>query len=135
MVDRPKCVHEANEFDNLLPQEYNDPAKFHDRSVHLGRTTALFQILLDRAAAALTINPFIEYQLSSKDEHTVKGTQLSAAFNAFLRISREHLRYSKEFAEALKNKKCTDDTPDHTREIEKSECNGDQPQTDRRYPC
>ena len=101
--ERPQCVYEQVELSMLMNDSDQQDENIDNHAPHLRRTVALLNVMMGRAAAALSIKTFTESTRSTRDRDALESTKMSAALLAFLRISREHHRYIKELALQTKN--------------------------------
>jgi hypothetical protein len=59
----------------------------------LDHTRAMLQIMMGRAAAALSVTPMIEKVSAAGENYHMTTTKMSSALQAFLRLARENHRY------------------------------------------
>jgi len=90
---RPNCVYEQTEYDRLI-DHYT--AKGDAVDLHLAHTVALLQVMVSRAAAALSLDGFTETTRATGADYTMESSKMSAALQAFLRLAREHRQYRGE---------------------------------------
>ena len=94
---RPNCPFEQEEFD-LLTHSEDDDSKDSPEIVALRHTTALLQVMVGRAAAAMAVQPLTDQTRASTERYSMESTKPSAALDAFLRLAREHRRSARELA-------------------------------------
>jgi len=118
---RPNCVYEQTEYDALIAH-YQDqrqpeagPYRMHRNAdgsirlvstedepgppppdVHLIHQVALLQVMVSRAAAALSLDGFTETTRATGADYAMESSKMSAALQAFLRLAREHRQYRRE---------------------------------------
>jgi len=93
LSNRPNCVYEQTEYDRLVDHYV---AKDEGVDLHLAHTVALLQVMVSRAAAALSLDGFTETTRASGAEYSMESSKMSAALQAFLRLAREHRQYRRE---------------------------------------
>ena len=93
LSNRPNCVYEQTEYDHLVDHYVG---KGEGVDVHLAHTVALLQVMVSRAAAALSLDGFTETTRASGAEYSMESSKMSAALQAFLRLAREHRQYRRE---------------------------------------
>ena len=93
LSNRPNCVYEQTEYDRLVDHYVG---KGEGVDVHLAHTVALLQVMVSRAAAALSLDGFTETTRASGAEYSMESSKMSAALQAFLRLAREHRQYRRE---------------------------------------
>jgi len=93
LSNRPNCVYEQTEYDRLVDHYVG---KDQGVDVHLAHTVALLQVMVGRAAAALSLDGFTETTRASGAEYSMESSKMSAALQAFLRLAREHRQYRRE---------------------------------------
>ena len=93
LSNRPNCVYEQTEYDALIDHYVG---KGEGADVHLVHTVALLQVMVSRAAAALSLDGFTETTRASGAEYSMESSKMSAALQAFLRLAREHRQYRRE---------------------------------------
>ena len=96
-TQRPNCVFEQEEYVALTEASASDPDE-QPETVALRHTTALLQVMVGRAAAALAVQPLTEVTRASTEQYSMESTKTSAALEAFLRLAREHRRYVRELS-------------------------------------
>ena len=64
---------------------------------HLAHQVALLQVMMSRAAAALSVQPLVETTRASSDTYQLESSKMSPALYAFLRIAREYQRFVREY--------------------------------------
>ena len=104
---RPKCAYEQQEYDavieSMLPEKapetpfiteyrekYFPDHKSHGPDIHFAHTIALLQVMMSRAAAALSHGQFTDTVTSKSNRYQMQTTKVHAALQAFLRITREY---------------------------------------------
>jgi len=96
--NRPNCVYEQTEYDRLVDHYIG---KGEGVDVHLAHTVALLQVMVSRAAAALSLDGFTETTRASGAEYSMESSKMSAALQAFLRLAREHRQYRRELMQEI----------------------------------
>jgi hypothetical protein len=120
LLDRPVCAYEAEEYDRVLgefgrdalPRVHNQPTGHAgacpspnderddtDSSVVTStqHNLALLQVMVSRAAAALSVASFTDTVTSESDRYRMASTKVHAALEAFVRLTREHRAALKDF--------------------------------------
>jgi len=98
LSNRPNCVYEQTEYDRLVDHYVG---KDEGVDVHLVHTVALLQVMVSRAAAALSVNGFTETTRASGADYSMESSKMSAALQAFLRLAREHRQYRRELMQEI----------------------------------
>jgi len=91
--NRPNCVYEQAEYDRLV-WHYAGMGEAVD--VHLAHTVALLQVMVSRAAAALSIEGFTDTTRATGEQYSMESSKIGAALQAFLRLAREHRQYRRD---------------------------------------
>jgi hypothetical protein len=119
-AQRPRCVYETLEYeavvDSYLPAAGDGGAEADGYGLpqtglggtpgggvhpHLVHTAALLQVMVSRAAAALSDGSLCETTQATGENYQMESTKVSAALEAFLRLAREHRAYSREVARVM----------------------------------
>jgi len=98
LSNRPNCVYEQTEYDRLV-EHYVGKDEAVD--LHLVHTVALLQVMVSRAAAALSVDGFTETTRASEAEYSMESSKIGAALQAFLRLAREHRQYRRELMQEV----------------------------------
>jgi len=93
LSNRPNCVYEQTEYDRLI-EHYAGKGEAVD--VHLAHTVALLQVMVSRAASALSLDGFTETTRATGADYSMESSKMSAALQAFLRLAREHRQHRRE---------------------------------------
>ena len=92
--ERPICPYEATEYQvavsDLLARLFRDGSEIAPIHRHLVQQTALLQVMLNRAAVALSGREFVETTTVTGTNQEINAPKLSPYLDAFLRISREY---------------------------------------------
>jgi hypothetical protein len=98
--ERPVCPYEQTEYNAFV----TDAAAKSDATpdpdpldLHMVHTLALLQVMMNRAAAALSVNPLTETTLASTGEYRLESVKLNTLLQAFLRIGREYRAFREQF--------------------------------------
>ena len=98
LSNRPNCVYEQTEYDRLV---WHYAGKGEAVDVHLAHTVALLQVMVSRAAAALSADGFTETTRASGEQYSMESSKIGAALQAFLRLAREHRQYRRELMQEV----------------------------------
>ena len=98
LSNRPNCVYEQTEYDALV-EHYVGMGEAVD--VHMAHTVALLQVMVSRAAAALSVDGFTETTRATGEHYSMESSKMSAALQAFLRLAREHRQYRRELMQEV----------------------------------
>jgi len=98
LSNRPNCVYEQTEYDRVV-EHYAGQGDAVD--VHLAHTVALLQVMVSRAASALSIEGFTETTRATGAQYSMESSKMSAALQAFLRLAREHRQYRRELTREM----------------------------------
>jgi hypothetical protein len=118
---RPRCVYETLEYEavvaSYLPSEESaagagggaapsvwdmpTPQVAAGVNPYLVHTLALLQVMVSRAAAALGGGGLCETVAATGEHYQMESTKVSAALEAFLRLSREYRQLSREVARVV----------------------------------
>jgi len=98
LSNRPNCVYEQTEYDRLVDHYVG---KDEGVDVHLAHSVALLQVMVSRAAAALSLDGFTETTRASGEQYSMESSKMSAALQAFLRLAREHRQYRHELMQEI----------------------------------
>ena len=94
--NRPTCPYEATQyqmaFTDLEHRLHRLPCADHVHR-HIAHQAALLQVMVARAAAALTRAGLTEAVTAHSGDYTMESPKPSAALTAFLRLSSEYRRY------------------------------------------
>jgi len=98
LSNRPNCVYEQTEYDRLIDHY---AAKGETADLHLAHTVALLQVMVSRAASALSLDGFTETTRATGADYSMESSKMSAALQAFLRLAREHRQYRRELTREI----------------------------------
>jgi len=98
LSNRPNCVYEQTEYDRLIDHY---AAKGETADLHLAHTVALLQVMVSRAASALSLDGFTETTRATGADYSMESSKMSAALQAFLRLAREHRQYRRELMKEI----------------------------------
>ncbi len=94
--NRPQCPYETTQFQLALTDAEERLTRTNGRDQfdrHIAHQAALLQVMVNRAAAALSVSSFTDITTVKSEKHTSETAKMSAALTAFNRLSAEYRRY------------------------------------------
>ena len=94
--NRPQCPYETTQFQIALTDAEQRLHRFRapdGLEHHIAHQVALLQVMVTRAAAALSVAPLIQHTHVKSGDYTLDTAKPAAALTAFSRLSSEYRRY------------------------------------------